>query len=215
VKYDPSTGEFSSYRISRDSIVCKETLGNIIGNKYFFAKETDVVSGVARWVPTRNLQEYGDAVGVIRSLSGISPKYDEGVAGHMIAAQFVKENKGVFGIGQEVEVLEGKNLFIDEVGDNAKEPLDVRVMDPSNPEERIIAALEVKLTTSPEESLAGHLGGKELRRELRNRIDEAGKRYVLPEDIYVLAIKTTMEKIEFAWRKYSVKEILEESGGGG
>jgi hypothetical protein len=166
-------------------------------------------------VPTRNLQEYGDAVGVIRSLSGINPKYDEGVAGHMIAAQFVKENKEVFGIGQEVEVLEGKNLFIDEVGNNAKEPLDVRVMDPSNPEERIIAALEVKLTTSPEESLAGHLGGKELREELRNRIKNAkDHNYDLPENIYVLAIKITMEKIEFAWRKYSVAEVLKSEGGG-
>lgn len=206
VKYDPSTGEFSSYRISRDSIVFKETLGNIIGDKYFFAKETDTVSGAARWVPTRNLQEYGDAVGVIRSLSGINPKYDEGVAGHMIAAQFVKENKEVFGIGQEVEVLEGKNLFIDEVGNNWEEPLDVRVMDPSNPK-RIIAALEVKLITSSEESLSSRLGGEDLRGELYKRLEDAKMDYELPENIYVLAIKITMEKIEFAWRKHGVAEI--------
>jgi len=216
VKYDPSTGGFSSYRISRDSTVFKETLGSIIGDKYSFAKETDTVSGAARWVPTRNLQEYGDAVGVIRSLSGINPKYDEGVAGHMIAAEFVKENKRVFGIGEEVEVLEGKNLFIDEVGNNAREPLDVRVMDPENPEERIIAALEVKLITSPEESLTKHLDSDELKEELWNRIKNAREdhNYELPENIYVLAIKITMEKIEFAWKKHSVEKILEKFKGG-
>jgi len=134
----------------------------------------------------------------------------------MIAAQFVKENKEVFGIGQEVEVLEGKNLFIDEVGNNVREPLDVRVMDPSNPEERIIAALEVKLTTNPEESLTKHLDSDELKEELWNRIKNAREdhNYELPENIYVLVIKITMGKIEFAWKKHSVEKILEESGGG-
>ncbi|MGB9717255.1 MAG: hypothetical protein ACPL4E_02275 [Thermoproteota archaeon] len=79
-------------------------------------------------MPTQSLREYGDAVGVIRSLSGISLRYDEAVAGHMIAAQFMKENKEAF--SARAEVSEGKNLFIDEIGDNLEEPLDVRIMDP-------------------------------------------------------------------------------------